>query len=454
MRDRKGNEGAIMMRRAAKGTHGLKRALHVGVQGVEQRTHGVLAYLGIVISLGAIALAGCGGATNVIPNGTQTTPPSPFPIPPVPTVTNTYLGTQGPGVWTYTIDNIQGRYSYQALTYPGTSKTSTAGSFVPLEGFLELSDSLGGPAGYGLEIPSRAALLRPGDGTTNLVTSVQMLSCFPLLGNVKFQFVSLPAVTTYYGGSNPGYGSVSANTSADGSTWQFGGMSLLGPPPAYVASGPHPGSQVTGYPNTFSGTCSSNNGQVSISIPAMNSTPAATFLVGPTGFIMEDQSVPNPPANYQPAASMFGVVQPSAPLVTANIVTGKYLGFMYTPNLPGGVHTQMIGFGQTISGSGTSMTGGTWLNNDLTQLQNTDMVLNLGTQDSTNNGLYTSATLTMADPTYLCSRNSGLSGLDANGFPTCTFDAVAIAGNPENKFAIFVSAETLIGQAAIYLFQQ
>src|ERR1700761_4218098 len=164
MRDWISNEGAIMMGRAAKCTPGLKCGLHVGGKAVKSPKCRALTYLISAISLGAMTLVGCGGSSNgTPPPGTQPVSSSPFPVPPVPTVTNTYLGTQSPGLWSFTIDNIQGRYSYQALTYPGTSKTPTAGTFVPLESFLELSDPLGGPAGYGLEVPSRAALLRPGD---------------------------------------------------------------------------------------------------------------------------------------------------------------------------------------------------------------------------------------------------------------------------------------------------
>jgi hypothetical protein len=142
--------------------------------------------------------------------------------------------------------------------------------------------------------------------------------------------------------------------------------------------------------------------------------------------------------------------------VTANVVAGKYLGFMVTPFAS--IHTQPIGFGQIVAGTGTSLTGGTWPNDDLTQLQNADTVINFGTQDSQNNGLYPLATITYPDPTYACS-TAGTSygaqpGYDANGFPICTFPAVAVLGNPENKFVIFLSAGGLESPVSIYLFQQ
>jgi len=406
------------------------------------------------VSLAVAGLAGCGGSSNT----STSTPTQGLPVAPTPTLTNSYVGTQSPGLWSYTIDDTQQAYSYQAITYPSTQNVPTAGKFLSLEGFMTLSDSVSNPAGYSLEIPSRAALLRPGDDTKNLVAAVQQLTCFPLGGNVKFQFVGLPANTANGGavaGGLTGYGTIVASTNADGSSWQFGGQAWHGLPPSLNT----PGSLGGGYPVSFAGTCSVKNGQASIAVPAINSTginqyptPATTFEISPSGFLIEDQSN-NTPYFY---GSMFGIVQPAAPLVTANIAAGKYLGFMVTSSTS--VLAQPIGFGQVVAGAGTSLTGGTWPSDDLTQLQNSDTVIDLGTQDSQNNGVYPTASITYPDPTYACSGYTASygaqSGFDANGLPTCKFPAVAVVGNPENKFAIFLSAGGLDGSVSIYLFQQ
>jgi hypothetical protein len=50
----------------------------------------------------------------------------------------------------------------------------------------------------------------------------------------------------------------------------------------------------------------------------------------------------------------------------------------------------------------------------------------------------------------------GIPGTDSQGNPTCTLPAVAVSGNPENKFAIFLITQDLVNQSpmVIYLFQE
>jgi hypothetical protein len=120
------------------------------------------------------------------------------------------------------------------------------------------------------------------------------------------------------------------------------------------------------------------------------------------------------------------------------------------------------------------MTGGIFPSDDVTQTPNSDTMITLGKQDSTYNGLYPNASVTMLDPNQNCTAwsnlNSGYSltvGVNADGYITCTFPAVAIVGNPESKYAIFLyafdftagtyssSGATRIGAPMqIYLFQQ
>ncbi len=107
------------------------------------------------------------------------------------------------------------------------------------------------------------------------------------------------------------------------------------------------------------------------------------------------------------ATSFLGVIQPSAPLTTSSLVAANYVGFLREAALDGSLgevtsKTEPIGFGQVIAGSGTSMTGGTFLNDDITQFQNSNIVLNLGAQDPANNGLYSLASLTVPDPNNVC----------------------------------------------------
>jgi hypothetical protein len=90
--------------------------------------------------------------------------------------------------------------------------------------------------------------------------------------------------------------------------------------------------------------------------------------------------------------------------------------------------------------------------------------------------LYPNAAVTMLDPNQNCTTwinqgNSGSSsltvGTTADGYVTCTFPVVAVVGNPEGKYVIFLDAfnytagsysssgTTQLGAPMqIYLFQQ
>ncbi len=156
------------------------------------------------------------------------------------------------------------------------------------------------------------------------------------------------------------------------------------------------------------------------------------------------------------------MVQPASPLLTANVMSGNYIGFLYEG--AGiqvgalGAITQPVAFTPTV-GSSTSLSGGVFPNDDVTQLPNTNLMITLGTQDPANNGLYTSATVTLPDPQQLCSKNSpsgGKPGVDLYGNATCAVAAVVVAGNASGKYAIFLAAYdgTTQHDMGIYLFQQ
>jgi hypothetical protein len=93
------------------------------------------------------------------------------------------------------------------------------------------------------------------------------------------------------------------------------------------------------------------------------------------------------------------------------------------------------------------MTGGVFPNDDVTSTPNSDIQISLGAQDGTLNGLYSSASITVLDPAQNCANFvlfslSGIvtTGINAQGYTTCTFPAVAVAGNPEGKYAVFVNS--------------
>ena len=187
---------------------------------------------------------------------------------------------------------------------------------------------------------------------------------------------------------------------------------------------------------------------------ASNSTnpPIATVTMGfgPSGFFLEDNgSQQGSPQGVVPSNALgagvgaIGIVQPSSPVSTSSVVGARYLGFFYEP-IPApsttSQVTQLVSFGCSGSScanppSPTSIVGGVFPNDDPTQQPAQNISINLGPQDPQNNGLYPSAQVTI----------SGVS-----------LPAVAIVGNPENKYAILLIAQdTLnVSPVAIYLFQQ
>jgi hypothetical protein len=88
------------------------------------------------------------------------------------------------------------------------------------------------------------------------------------------------------------------------------------------------------------------------------------------------------------------------------------------------------------------MTGGAYPNDDVTQTPPSNITIDLGTQDSSNNGLYKSVTVTVPD-TYRTCIQQPYGGTDANGKPTCIFQGEAVAGNPSGKYAVFVTVNDL-----------
>jgi hypothetical protein len=239
----------------------------------------------------------------------------------------------------------------------------------------------------------------------------------------------------------PAYGSVKAVS--QGAKWTFSSLTMdmvdgtsLNPAPAAIPPG----------------TCALTPEGYAITVP---SSPQAgiypiTAAVGPSGYFVLDlgQGRTLVSASYGEFA-LAGMVQPSSQLDTTSIVAGKYLGFVFVPlanflswfgstvNL--GATTAPVAFGQ-VAASGTVMTGGGYANDDVAQTPAADISLDLGQQDPQNNGLYKSVTVIIADPTGSCvSRPYG--GTDAQGNPTCIFPGVAVVGNPENKYAIFVTVD-------------
>uniref|UniRef100_A0A372IS27 Uncharacterized protein n=2 Tax=Paracidobacterium acidisoli TaxID=2303751 RepID=A0A372IS27_9BACT len=351
-------------------------------------------------------------------------------------------------------------YSSDVLPVTGTYSSDN--------GYLLLTSSGQPPAGegqgYSLVLPGEAALLRPGDSTFAPVIAADMESCPAIKNNETFLFVALPGLF-WNNATSAAYGTVQAATDTTGVSWSFSSQSQS----LLTGSGSPPS-----YPTSFSGTCGQGiNGYnigYGISILPTAKTPyySPTISVSPGGLFTESATGAavtniNAPNNY-PQQPLVGVAAPSSALDTNGLAAGKYLGFMYQslPNSNSADQTQttqLISFGTITPGAGTTMTGGVFPKDDPSQMPATNVVVNLGAQSASQNGLYTGVRVTMPDTSTVagtCAKYGGSPGMTAGGSLTCSFPAVAVAGNPDNKFVIFLIGQNPIQQApfGLYLYQQ
>jgi hypothetical protein len=428
-----------------------------------------------LVLLATLCAIGCNGTSSIY---------SSTAVAPALTVAgplNAYAGAESTGdVWQITINHNTN--SFSAIDYSEEAGTSGSpltfnGEFAFDGGFLDFSQTNTAsnaafePSGFALEIPGRVVLFRP-DTATDLngnpaaappVAAVPG-GCWSFVMGVNFQFVTMPNVEQQQANSivwnpatNSAYGGFQVST--DGTTWYFFNLSQF-----TLAQGPsQPGA------NFSPGLCAPAIMGTVISIPANSQiTTTDTLVVGPSGFLILNQG---------PGVSgALGLGQPAGALNTSNLVSVHYLGFVSEPSIPfpscaapctptAPPPNPIASFGpcpDTICSPGTSLLGGDFplanpmdsRSDDPTQPANTNITINLGAQNATSNGLYDAATVTIPDPNSVCTGSAV--GQDSQGNPTCTFPAVAVAGNPESKYAIFLIAQDIVNQSpmSIYLFQE
>jgi hypothetical protein len=367
---------------------------------------------------------------------------------------NTYTGKLGTSpsqtdtqLWSVVIDHDQGTFSYSAPATSGNGAVSAKGTFTSVNGFLLLLDQNGYQLGYGIEVPGQMTILRPGNSSTQPIFSIQQSSCFPIVGNdVKFQFVLVPGSTTE---GQAAFGKVYAGTNSSGTLWTFDGQALYQAPGASTLTNAY----IPGYPTSYSGVCNSSPSSTSIQVSQSQAYSVPTqYMINPSGFFLEDQNF-NGSSQFSSLnlgdIPSIGVAEPSAPVTTATVSSATYRGFLFAAN-NGTYQTQPVGFGGITSKS--SINGGTFPSEDVTQSSNTNMTISFGQQDTLNNGLYYLAKFTLPiGPSESCSAPS----TDPNGNTICTYSAAAIVGNPSGKYVIFLTAFTGSGyQKLLVLFQQ
>jgi hypothetical protein len=408
-------------------------------------------------AFGALVMAGCGGSAS--PSTPTSTKDSVYTYQGVGNVVpaNENAAAYIP-FWTFVVGETESSFRYNDITATTTSSDVVSGSYVADSGYLALQP-VGGSLTYALTIPGEAALLRPGNNTTPPVIAAGMTSCPVLKSSETFLFVALPGAYWTSTG-NAAYGTIQASTDSTGTAWSFSGQSqsLLastGTPPPYPAS--------------FTGTCGQGITGWSVGVVPTIAAPYnnATLSISPSGFFTEsatgEQTGSNIGANY-PQPPFVGLVAPSSALDTTSLAAGKYLGFMYE-SLPGNSQapptaTQLVSFGTVTPGSGTMIIGGVFPKDDPSQTPASNITVNFGSESASQDGLYTGVAVTIPDTSTIagtCAKNGGTSSTSSSGALLCSFPAVAVAGNPTGKFAIFLIGQDPTQSNApfgLYLYQQ
>jgi hypothetical protein len=288
-------------------------------------------------------------------------------------------------------------------------------------------------------------------------------TCPSLTTPETFQFVSFPIAGD---GAGTAYGSVSIGTS--GGTVNFTNVSQ-----SNVSGGASSNPSTA----TVTGTCGPAVYGHTISVPdtvtltdpgSGQETPSATIAIGPSGFLVEDNGFQAKTATYQnllgAGVGAVGLPQPSSPLTVSALVGAKYTGFIYGTgsasigNFTRVASTSLIAsFGYpaqtacpTLPSAGTIIYGGEFANNDPSSnaYGRCDFAVDLGVQDAKNNGLFPNAKV------WVGSSFPGNNLLGTNTGGTYFFSAVAIAGQLQGKYAIFLIGLDTTGLKTISQGQQ
>ena len=228
---------------------------------------------------------------------------------------------------------------------------------------------------------------------------------------------------------------------------------------------------------TYYGNTIEVPGQVTITNPGTTGatyTTQATIGIGASGLLVEDNDSgtvtaaagsTEAPLTYENAlgagTGAVGLPKSSAAVDTGAVVGAQYLGFIYSPGVYSSdplatnwsSHLASFGFSTVPSGcssiapkTSTLIYGGSFTNDDPTTSSdgfgNCNFAVDLGAQDATTNGLYPQATVWVA-ATYPANATGA----------TYSFPAVAIAGQLNGKYAIFLIGVDSAEPWAIYLLQ-
>lgn len=392
---------------------------------------------------GNVLLAGCGLKTYVV------NPTSGLPSSPAAASTNAYIGTQSPLNWSLTLDDKQNAYGYQSLPTDGSKAVIASGTFVPQSGFLNM-----GSSGLALEIPGVGALLRPGDNTTPPVAMVEQEGCLTLTGEQRYLLQGLVSTRSSFNSVIYRRGDLVADTTSDGKIWSFADAEYFGVNGSPISLS-YQGQNSAG---SFTGSCATTNGASSVSTDATDvySIPT-TFHFDAAGMVIADYTSATGSGS---SSAGIGFSQPVLPISTKSLAAASFRGFQVEYSTT--AITQPISFGPAADGS-VALNGGVYPNDDVSQTPDSSTLFQFGSQNSSINGLFASATMTVLDPRGGCALNNvgaGDLGQTPNGVATCRLHLSAMVGEVGGKAFLVASGVDLrvhSGTAPdiqIYLIQQ
>ena len=425
---------------------------------------------------------GCNGLPGSAPVSTKTAPQK-YMAPIVAGDTNGVTSV----LQSYSIDDSANTFTQ--TTYPlslgGGSQINNAGNISPLaRGLLGLSTTYsnqlasGNPGtnynppksgSWAVELSGQAGgfIQLLGQPFTPLVASE---TCPSSSTPVTYQFLTIPDPLLVPAGGPPtrsqawnpavetAYGTVDISATGDTVTLNNIQQHTF---PSITGSLGTPGSAS---PTSVAGVCSPTPygntigvpGQIVLTNPGSGEgvSPSATIGIGSSGLLVESNGVSNS-IPYQNAlgagTGAIGLPKPSSAISTSALVSAQYLGFFYGSGIaqasafsPSGWSSSLASFGfsttptscaSVAAGDANLIYGGDFTNNDPSSAAvqsaggfgNCNYAIDLGTQDSANNGLYPAATIWVG-ATF---------GGNKTG-KSYSFPAIAIAGQLGGKYALFV----------------
>jgi hypothetical protein len=204
-------------------------------------------------------------------------------------------------------------------------------------------------------------------------------------------------------------------------------------------------------PQSFSASCTSSNGLGTVTAASGSSFPAdaagqvllPVFHFHPSGVFVQDRSpaaIPQSPGSF----AWVGFAMPSAAISGSDVISKSYRGFSYESTDFSQIHSHAVAFAQAAN-SGSTLVGGTFPNDDITQTPGTTYTISLGTESPTLNGVFPNARFIAGDIYGTCglvAQNvpSVQAGFDANGNPICTAAGVGIVSQVGGKYLLYFTS--------------